>query len=38
MLFGRKNTAETIVSDQYKTILEIAKASDIAQDPEFELL
>ena len=38
MLFGRKKTAETIFTGHYKTMLEIAKASAIAQNPEFELL
>lgn len=38
MLFGRKKSAETIFTGHYKTMLEIAKASAIAQNPEFELL
>lgn len=38
MLFGKKKTAETVFASHYKAMLKIAKASPIAQNPEFELL
>ena len=38
MLFSKKKTVETIFTGHYKKMLQIAKTSSIAHNPEFELL